>query len=578
MSSNNINVAVENLSQHPYHFSIYKTSTLSSLKSSFERFGGKPLYDIIVVPNKEVIGNYWVVSGMNRLDTLLEMGEIEVSVQVMDISDELSIERLIVDLNKQRVKDGEELLHEFKHYRETCKKQKGNGSYYHKMGKELNWEFDKVKTHVMLMDFFNGDGEIVLKKLFGNKLNVYNVQKIKKVVEKYPEKFNSEQSFDRISDKEFDFNRIDFAIKHLSIDNDSEFELMKPYLIKDMDQVQFNEIINKLGRLQIKIQKHDDSKVFVPVLDDSFTTQNTHIIKGDNQNVSFTNPFKKKIKLIVTSPYYGNKRTYGDGSNPEKGHNMDGLQCAIDISNSLCRFKEYMEEDGSIYVIIDDFKLKTKEYSCSIEYLVIIMKKRGFHLVGRYPWIKNNPTPKNKAGMEMLRSFEWVYRFVLDPQKYYSNPNMYEEITLKEGKEFEVKQGCTNHSNDGTTTRGGNYVQGHLKVVRNSLDEQNCHNVIRGNAANPEDFFRQADEKKHTATAPIYLTATLILEGSKEGDLILDCYNGVGNTMTSALLLNRQYIGIELDDNYYQQTCRRSQITEEMVDEFHSELYYSIAA
>jgi DNA modification methylase len=578
MSKIKIITAVENLCQHPYHQSIYKTRQVSYLQTSFERFGGKPLYDIIVVPNKDIKDQYWVVSGMNRFDTLLEMGSTEVEVIVMEISDELSIKKLIVDLNKQRVKDGEELLNEFKHYREFCRQQKGEGSFYKKIGKELGWTFDKVKTYVMLLDFFEGDGEIVMKKLFDNRLNVFKVQKLKKIVEEYPESFNSEQSYDRISDKDFDFNRIDFAIKHLSIDNNADFELMKPYLKKDMDHIQFSELLSKLGRLKLKIQKHDESKVFIPILDDTFTTQNTHIIKGDNQEVTFTNPFRKKIKCLITSPYYGNKRTYGDGSIPEKGHNMDGLECAIDISNTLSRFKEEMEEDGSIYVIIDDFKLKTGEYSCSIEYLVIEMKTRGLYLAGRCPWIKNNPVTKSSAGKEMLRSFEWVYRFVLNPVKYYSNPNMYEEISLKSRKEFEVKQGCTNHSNDGSTTRGGKYVQGHLKVFRNTLDEQTCQNVIRGNAANPEDFFRQVDEKRHTATAPIYLTAALILEGSKEGDLILDCYNGVGNTMTSALLLNRQYIGIEIDDNYYQQTCRRSQITEEMVEENNSELNYSVAA
>ena len=578
MESTKKQIAVENLTQHPYHLTIYKTNNGSSLRASFERFGGKPLYDIIAVPNNELEDNYWVVSGMNRLDTLIEIGHTEVTVQVMNISDEEEIKKLVVDLNKQRIKDGEELYYEFKHYVETHRNQKAKGSFYHKIGKELDWTFDKVKTYVMLMDFFKGDGEVVMKKLFGKKLNVFNVQKLKKVVEEYPEKFNSEQSFDRISEKDFDFVRLDFAVKHLSIDNDSEFNLMKPYLTKDMDQIKFSELLNKLGKLKLKIQKHDDSKVFIPIVDDTFTTQNTHIIRGDNQKVAFTNPFKKKIKCITTSPYYGNKRTNGNGSNPEKGHNMDGIECAIDISDSLCRYKEYMEEDGSIYVIIDDFKLKTGEYSCSIEYLVLEMKRRGFYLVGRYPWIKNNPVPKSKAGKEMVRSFEWVYRFVLDPINYYSNPNLYEEISLKGGKEFEVAKGCTNHSNDGTTTRGGEYIQGHLKVVRNTLDEQNCYNAIIGNAANPEDFFRQADEKKHTSTAPVYLTATLILESTREGDLVCDIYNGVGNTMTSALLLNRQYIGIELENNYYQQTCRRSQMTEEMVEEYNSELQYSTAA
>ena len=578
MKSINIKVAVEKLSQHPYHQSIYKTSTVSSLKKSFERFGGKPLYDIIVVPNQEVIGNYWVVSGMNRFDTLLESGCNEIDVQVLYIEDDLSIKRLIVDLNKQRVKDGEELLNEFIHYREFCKKQKGNGSYYNKIGKELGWTFDKVKTYVMLLDFFKGDGEIVLQKLFDKEISVNQVKQLKKVVNKFPDKFNSEISYDRITNKYFDYKKLEYAVEFLSIDNQSEFEIIKSYLTNQIDLIKLNSLLNALGKLKLKIKNHDVSKTFVPVLTPDFKTDNTYIVKGDNQNIELNNPFHKKIKCIITSPYYGNKRTYGDGLNPEKGHNMDGLECAIDIANSLCRYKEYMEIDGSIYVIIDDFKLPNGEYSCSIEYFVIEMRKRGYYLVGRYPWIKNNPIPNSHNGKEMVKSNEWVFRFVIDPANYYTNSNMYEEISLKGDKEFILNQGCTNHSNDGTTTRGGLYIQGHLKGIRNILEEQNCMNAIRGNVANPEDFFRQADEKKHNATAPIYLTSTLILEGTKEGDLIMDCYNGVGNTMTSALLLNRQYIGIELEENYYQQTCRRSEMTEKMVQDFYSLFGNLIAA
>ena len=87
--------------------------------------------------------------------------------------------------------------------------------------------------------------------------------------------------------------------------------------------------------------------------------------------------------------------------------------------------------------------------------------------------------------------------------------------------------------------------------------------IIRGNVANPEDFFRQEGEKRHTSTSPIYLTATLILESTRPDDLVVDIFGGVGNTMVSALLLNRKYIGIELENDYFQQSCRRIGMTEE---------------
>ena len=55
---------------------------------------------------------------------------------------------------------------------------------------------------------------------------------------------------------------------------------------------------------------------------------------------------------------------------------------------------------------------------------------------------------------------------------------------------------------------------------------------------------------------------TLILESTKPGDLVVDIWNGVGGTMESSLSLQRDYIGVELEENYFRQTQRRLQILE----------------
>jgi DNA modification methylase len=45
----------------------------------------------------------------------------------------------------------------------------------------------------------------------------------------------------------------------------------------------------------------------------------------------------------------------------------------------------------------------------------------------------------------------------------------------------------------------------------------------------------------------------------------VDIWGGVGNTMTSSLLLGRKYVGIELEDEYFQQSCRRVDETEKIL-------------
>jgi DNA modification methylase len=134
------------------------------------------------------------------------------------------------------------------------------------------------------------------------------------------------------------------------------------------------------------------------------------------------------------------------------------------------------------------------------------------------------------------------------------------------------QEGCTNSDKKGNTTRGTEYYQSHLKKLRNTLSDQTCRDIIKGNVANPEDFFRQEEEKRHTSTSPIYLTSTLILESTRPNDVVVDIWNGVGNTMTSALLLNRKYIGVEMEDNYFQQSVRRLITTEQWLSEVTKEV------
>lgn len=56
----------------------------------------------------------------------------------------------------------------------------------------------------------------------------------------------------------------------------------------------------------------------------------------------------------------------------------------------------------------------------------------------------------------------------------------------------------------------------------------------------------------HDTEKPVGLMNVLIENSSKEGDLVLDPFMGIGAAGVSAVELNRNFIGIELDDNYFE--------------------------
>lgn len=70
-------------------------------------------------------------------------------------------------------------------------------------------------------------------------------------------------------------------------------------------------------------------------------------------------------------------------------------------------------------------------------------------------------------------------------------------------------------------------------------------------------FYFPKGEKLHTTQKPLELIERIIKCCSKEGDIILDPFMGSGSTAVSCKNLNRNFLGSELDNNYYQTCLKR---------------------
>lgn len=62
---------------------------------------------------------------------------------------------------------------------------------------------------------------------------------------------------------------------------------------------------------------------------------------------------------------------------------------------------------------------------------------------------------------------------------------------------------------------------------------------------------------KHPTQKPITLLERIILASTKEGDIILDPFNGSGTTGLASIKLNRKYIGIDKELEYCELTRKR---------------------
>ena len=70
---------------------------------------------------------------------------------------------------------------------------------------------------------------------------------------------------------------------------------------------------------------------------------------------------------------------------------------------------------------------------------------------------------------------------------------------------------------------------------------------------------RKSEKKwgRHPTQKPLSLLKRIVLASTKEGDLILDPFNGSGTTGIASYELNRKYIGIDIEEEYLKLTLKR---------------------
>lgn len=75
----------------------------------------------------------------------------------------------------------------------------------------------------------------------------------------------------------------------------------------------------------------------------------------------------------------------------------------------------------------------------------------------------------------------------------------------------------------------------------------------------PKPHGDERAESKHLTLKPIRLMGHLVRVFTKEGDIVLDPFNGSGSTGIACLSSNRKYIGIEIADEFVTETINRIQ-------------------
>lgn len=78
----------------------------------------------------------------------------------------------------------------------------------------------------------------------------------------------------------------------------------------------------------------------------------------------------------------------------------------------------------------------------------------------------------------------------------------------------------------------------------------------------------QRDETKHPTEKPVELCMLYVGNSSDPGDLVLDPFMGSGTTGVAAIRLRRKFVGIEIDEKWFDIACKRIEAATRQPDMF----------
>ena len=228
------------------------------------------------------------------------------------------------------------------------------------------------------------------------------------------------------------------------------------------------------------------------------------------------------IDLTVTSPPYDNLRTYN-------GSLVWGESIWKSIIEQLFRVTK---KGGVVVWVVGDATIEGSETGTSFKQ-ALYFKDIGFNLHDTMIWEKQTFTATGALKTRYAQVFEYVFIFTKRMIKTF-NP-----IKDRPTKGPRKKHG-TIRQPDGSTKEQSSIG----KVYSDKLAQRFNVWKINTECSNTNRF--------HPAQFPEQLAHDHIISWSNEGDTVLDPMMGSGTTVKIAKLLNRNFIGIEKDPEYFE--------------------------
>jgi site-specific DNA-methyltransferase (adenine-specific) len=236
------------------------------------------------------------------------------------------------------------------------------------------------------------------------------------------------------------------------------------------------------------------------------------------------------VDLIVTSPPYADQRksTYG-GIAPDKY-----VEWFLPITQELLRV---LKPDGTFILNIKEKVVDGERHTYILE-LILEMRKQGWLWTEEFIWHKKNCFPgkwpnRFRDSWERLLQFNKTKKF-----------NMYQDQVMVPMGDW-AKSRLKNLSETDKTRDQSKVGSGFGKNISNWVGRDMAY------PSNVLHLPTESSNKSHSATFPKELPSWFIKLFTKPSDVVLDPFMGSGTTGIASVELDRECIGIEILQEYY---------------------------
>ena len=242
-----------------------------------------------------------------------------------------------------------------------------------------------------------------------------------------------------------------------------------------------------------------------------------HLIKGDCL-IEMQNIPDKSIDMICADLPYGTTACKWD--------------VVIPFEPLWAQYKRIIKDNGAIVLF------GSQPFTSAL----VMSNPKWF----KYCWVweKSNPTGMGQANKRPMKYHEDICVFYLKQPTYNKQMIKRESERIKQSHK-------SNYSFNVSDKNSGNQQSISYKDInseRYSANEKNPSSVIKVNSlrANSKEWC------EHPTQKPVPLLEYIIKTYTNEGETVLDNTFGSGSTGVACVNTNRNFIGIEMDDKYFE--------------------------